>query len=92
MDLNFIQQAETNVLVRNALPGLIKIIRDVGAKPVITGIETQNQLDIAIESGGTLFQGYFLAKPVTAKELQPSSLFKRAVSITNGNRNVHTAA
>jgi len=62
---------------------LVKTIQDIGAKPIITGIETQNQLDIAIESGGTLFQGYFLAKPVTAKELQPSSLFKRAASIVN---------
>ena len=83
LDLNLIQEAETNQRVRNALPGLIKIIRDIGAKPIITGIETQNQLDIAIESGGTLFQGYFLAKPVTAKELQPSSLFKRSASIVN---------
>ena len=66
--------------MRKALPGLIKIIRDLGAKTVITGIETQTQLDIAIESGGTLFQGYFLAKPVTAKELQPSALFKRPLS------------
>ena len=65
------------------MPGLIKIIKDLGAKPIITGIETQAQLDIAIESGSTLFQGYFLAKPVTAKELQPSALFKRKVSTVN---------
>ena len=80
LDLSLIQQAESNERVRNALPGLIKIIKDLSSKPVITGIETQNQLDIAIESGGTLFQGNFLAKPVTAKELQPSAIFKRRVS------------
>jgi EAL domain-containing protein (putative c-di-GMP-specific phosphodiesterase class I) len=83
LDLNLIQQAETDKRVRSALPGLIKIITDLGAKPIVTGIETQAQLDIALESGSSLFQGYFLAKPVTAKELQPSALFKRSVSAVN---------
>ncbi len=77
LDLHLIQNAESNERVRKLLPGLVKMIRDLGAKPVITGIETQAQLDIAIETGSTLFQGFFLAKPVTAKELQPSALFKR---------------
>lgn len=77
LDLNLIQKAERNERVRKILPGLIQMIKDIGAKPIITGIETQVQLDIAMETGSTLFQGYFLAKPVTAKELQPSALFKR---------------
>lgn len=77
LDLHLIQNAQSNERVRKLLPGLVKMIRDLGAKPVITGIETQAQLDIAIETGSTLFQGFFLAKPVTAKELQPSALFKR---------------
>jgi EAL domain-containing protein (putative c-di-GMP-specific phosphodiesterase class I) len=83
LDLNLIQQAETDKRVRSALPGLIKIIKDLGAIPIVNGIETQAQLDIALESGSSLFQGYFLAKPVTAKELQPSALFKRSVSAVN---------
>lgn len=88
LDLNLIQKAENNERVRKVLPGLIKMIQDIGAKPVITGIETQTQLDIAIETGSTLFQGYFLAKPVTAKELQPSALFKRHATKSN----IRTAA
>ncbi|MDP1767100.1 MAG: EAL domain-containing protein [Methylotenera sp.] len=83
LDLNLIQKADNNERVRKILPGLIKMIQDIGAKPVITGIETQNQLDIAIETGSTLFQGFFLAKPVTAKELQPSALFKRHATKSN---------
>jgi len=76
LDLSIIQEAEHNIKVRKALPSLISLIRDLGAKPIIEGIETQNQLDIAVQAGGTLLQGYFLGKPVTAKELQPSTLFK----------------
>lgn len=76
LDLSIIQEAEHNLRVRKALPSLISLIRDLGAKPIIEGIETQSQLDIAVQAGGTLLQGYFLGKPVTAKELQPTSLFK----------------
>jgi EAL domain-containing protein (putative c-di-GMP-specific phosphodiesterase class I) len=83
LDLNLIQKAESNERVRKILPGLVKMIQGLGAQAVITGIETQTQLNIAIETGSTLFQGYFLAKPVTAKELQPSALFKRTAVKTN---------
>jgi EAL domain-containing protein (putative c-di-GMP-specific phosphodiesterase class I) len=76
LDLSLIKEAESNIKVRKVLSGLINIIRDLGAKPIVEGIETQSQLDIAIQAGATLLQGYFLGKPVTAKELQPSSLFK----------------
>jgi EAL domain-containing protein (putative c-di-GMP-specific phosphodiesterase class I) len=80
-DLSVIQQAESNDRVHKALSSLIKIVRDLGAQPVVTGIETQAQLDIAIETGSTLLQGFFLGKPVTAKELQPSRTFKRTIRV-----------
>ena len=81
LDVGLIHEAESNERVRKALPNLLRLIQDLGAKPIIEGIETQAQLDIALEAGGTLLQGYFLGKPVTAKELQPSSLFKSANKI-----------
>ncbi|MDD2933869.1 MAG: EAL domain-containing protein [Methylotenera sp.] len=76
LDLNLIQKAEQNDRVRKLLPGLIKMIKDLGAQPIITGIETQVQLNIALEAGSNLVQGYFLAKPVTAKELRAASFLK----------------
>lgn len=79
LDLSLIQQAEHTPRLQKLLPGLIKIIKDLDAKPVVTGIETQAHLDIAIEAGATLVQGYFLAKPATAKVLQISqSVLPRA--------------
>lgn len=83
LDTNLIQQAENNRRIRKALPGLIKVLHDLDAQPIINGIETQVQLNIAIESGASLFQGNFLGKPVAAKELQPSQLFKAAVPVAN---------
>jgi EAL domain-containing protein (putative c-di-GMP-specific phosphodiesterase class I) len=80
LDANLIQAAENNSRVRKILAGLIKIIEDLDAKPVITGIETQIQLDIALEIGSSLFQGYFLAKPETAKKLQSSQTYHKPTS------------
>ncbi|MEO6118378.1 MAG: EAL domain-containing protein [Methylotenera sp.] len=88
LDTSLIQKAESNERLHKVLPGLLKLIKDLGAQAVITGIETQSQLDIAIESGGTLLQGSFLGKAVAAKELQQSQLFKTSVS----NRNIKEAA
>ncbi|HEY8118926.1 MAG TPA: EAL domain-containing protein [Methylophilaceae bacterium] len=81
LDLGIIQQAEHDARVRKVLPSLVNIIRDLGAQPVIEGIETQTQLDIAIQSGSTLLQGFLLGKPVTAKELQPARVFKPTISL-----------
>jgi EAL domain-containing protein (putative c-di-GMP-specific phosphodiesterase class I) len=76
LDKTVVQQAETNPKLRKALRHLIGMIRDLGAQPVIQGIETQTQLDIAIETGSTLLQGYLLGKPVTVRQLQPTKVFK----------------
>lgn len=81
LDLSIIQEAERNARVRRILPRLVDIIRDLGAQPVIEGIETQIQLDMAIEAGSTLLQGYFLGKPVTTKELQPSKIIKPTIRV-----------
>ncbi|CAG0954215.1 putative cyclic di-GMP phosphodiesterase PdeG [Methylophilaceae bacterium] len=81
LDSGIVQEAELNPKLRKALPKLVDVIRDLGAQPVIQGIETQTQFDIAIESGSTLLQGYFLGKPVTAKELRPSKVFKPTIRV-----------
>lgn len=88
LDTNLIQQAENNDRIRKSLSGLVKVIKDLDAQPVINGIETQVQLNIAIESGATLFQGDFLGKPVAAKELQSSDFFKEKAPTPN----LHVAA
>ncbi|MCB4811101.1 EAL domain-containing protein [Methylovorus menthalis] len=81
LDIQLIQEAERNPRVRKIIPKLLGIISDLGAQPVIQGIETQIQFDIAIESGASLLQGYFLGKPVTAKELQAVSVFKPSIRV-----------
>ena len=77
LDPTIIKKAEENDQLKNILPGLIKMIRDIGGEAIVTGIENQKQLEIAIETGATLLQGPFLGEAVSAKELQPSNIFSR---------------
>ena len=77
LDPTIIKKAEENDQLKNILPGLIKMIRDIGGEAIVTGIEKQKQLEIAIETGATLLQGPFLGEAVSAKELQPSNIFSR---------------
>ena len=77
LDPTIIKKAEENDQLKNILPGLIKMIRDIGGEAIVTGIEKQKQLDIAIETGATLLPGPFLGEAVSAKELQPSNIFSR---------------
>ena len=80
LDASLIQQAETNDHLYKILPNLIDGIKALNARPVIAGVETQSQLNIAVESGAKLLQGNFLGKAVAAKELQNTDLFKTSVN------------
>lgn len=77
LDPQLISKAESNLKVKQILPGLIKIIQDIGGEAIITGIENQAQLDIAIETGAKILQGPFLGEAVSAKDLQPNKLFSK---------------
>lgn len=76
LDSSLIQQAQTHNDLYKVLPSLINVTKELGARAVVTGIESQAQLNIAVESGATLLQGNFLGQAVAAKELQKTDLFK----------------
>ena len=66
LDISLIQEAETNAKVRRMLPKLLEIIQELGARPVVKGIENENQRKIAIDAGALLLQGFLLGKPAPA--------------------------
>lgn len=80
LDSGLIQQAETNSHLYKIFPSLIEGIKALDARAVVTGVETQSQLNIAVESGATLLQGNFLGGAVAAKELQKTDLFKTSAN------------
>lgn len=81
LDHTLIQAAATNVRAKVTLLRLVDLIRDLEAQPVIQGIETQPQLELAIESGSTLLQGNLLGLPTTARELhlRPPRILKPTI-------------
>ena len=83
LDHTLIHAAATNAKARIALLRLVDLIRGLEAQPVIQGIETQPQLELAIESGSTLLQGNLLGQPVTAKELhlRPPRILKPTIQV-----------
>ncbi|QPK62712.1 EAL domain-containing protein [Methylomonas sp. LL1] len=66
LDLTIIKQAQRDTKLRRALPKLIDVIHALGAQTIIEGIENEIQLDIALDAGAKLLQGYYLGRPAAA--------------------------
>ena len=55
-DRSIIVQAETNLIVRKALPSMVGLIQELGCIALMEGIETEKQALIAIDSNVDLVQ------------------------------------
>jgi EAL domain-containing protein (putative c-di-GMP-specific phosphodiesterase class I) len=66
LDAELIKRAQFNPKTRRVLPKLIELIRELEAQPVVKGIENEIQFNIALASGATLLQGYYLGRPASA--------------------------
>lgn len=77
LDNSLIQDAERHPHVKKILPHLVDIINTLGTRTIIKGIETQAQLDIAVEAENTLLQGNYLGHPTSATDLSTSNLIPR---------------
>jgi len=80
-DRSLIQQAQRDSKFRRALPKLIDVVQAFGAQTVIQGIENEIQLDIALDAGAKLLQGYYLGRPAPTKEWheQPKPFYDNAL-------------
>ncbi|MGR8931951.1 MAG: EAL domain-containing protein [Gammaproteobacteria bacterium] len=82
-DVNLIKQAERDRKLRQALPKLIDMVQAFNAQTIVQGIENEIQLDIALEAGAKLLQGFYLGRPASAKNCTASpttSVNKRLMS------------
>lgn len=66
-DVSLIKQAERDSKLRRALPKLIDVVQAFGAQSIIEGIENEIQLDIALDAGAKLLQGYYLGRPAASR-------------------------
>lgn len=82
-DPSFIQNAEQQPRLKTALKNLSNLIKDLNAQPIITGVETQAQLDIAIQANISLIQGDFLGQAGSVSQLQSSDLIQNRWRASN---------
>lgn len=75
LDRSLIVEAEYSPRAQRTLPSLVAMIHEAGSIVLQEGIETVEQLSIALNSGVDLLQGYGLAKPAL---LEPTETFNHA--------------
>ena len=68
IDRSFVDKACSVIKDQQLLHGMLLLSEQMGIFSVAEGIETQEQLDLLVDKGCRLGQGYLLAKPMPAKE------------------------
>ena len=71
IDRELLLQAQSNPRARKVLPKIVEIIHDLGAAVVCEGIETPEQLELAMGADVDSLQGYLFARP--DRDLSPAS-------------------
>lgn len=71
-DRSLVKLAGEAKSARSALNNLVRLVQDIGGKVIVQGIETENQLNIAIDSGADYLQGFLLGRPETMSALLQS--------------------
>jgi EAL domain-containing protein (putative c-di-GMP-specific phosphodiesterase class I) len=69
---HLVHGARKNGQLLRIFQGMVALIRELGAKSIIDGIENEALLGIALESGASLGQGAFLGEPHSARFLRSS--------------------
>ncbi|WP_240224686.1 EAL domain-containing protein [Rheinheimera hassiensis] len=87
LDMSIIQGAEHCNRHRALLNASVRLIHEMGAKVVIEGIETAQQLNLARISGADMLQGFFISKPdvylpPTGEQLQKPACSHRPILVS----------
>lgn len=64
LDMSLIRDLDKQPKKRRVVAAIATLCRELGGKVVAEGVETEAELNVLIESGIDLIQGYLLAKPV----------------------------
>ncbi|MBT8411937.1 MAG: bifunctional diguanylate cyclase/phosphodiesterase, partial [Octadecabacter sp.] len=63
IDKQFVHEAAQSHRGMDIFQSVVDLTRRIGAKSVVEGIETEDHLTLARQSGADLLQGYFLGRP-----------------------------
>ena len=75
LDRSMLIHAEHHNKARGVLKGLVSLLRQSGCLVLIEGVETEKQVEIALDADADMFQGFYFAKPsvslATNKRMTP---------------------
>lgn len=63
IDRSVLADAVGDVKAREALPGIVKLLHDAGARVAAEGIESAAEALVAVTSGADYLQGFYFARP-----------------------------
>ncbi len=75
---SFVKQCVTEPKVRVILSSLQSLARGLGVQTIVEGVETREQFETLKTMGFDALQGYYLARPMAAKEIPSLFLAGRA--------------
>ncbi len=81
VDRSFVVAAAAREQDASLLEGVLDLARRLDMRTVVEGVETPEQLDLAIRLGATVIQGYLLARPAAAADLH-DELVRRSFAMT----------
>lgn len=81
IDRSFCQNVPDNAKASAILTALIGMINELDLEVVVEGVETQAQLDLLLNLGAPIIQGYFYSQPVSPEECV--SIFDQYCTTTN---------
>ena len=66
LDRTLLRDTEQNAKARRVLAKLIELVQEIGATPIVQGVETESQKQIALDAGASILQGFYLGTPESA--------------------------
>lgn len=69
IDQSFVMGIETDSNCRTIVKSAISLARDMQLDVIAEGVETKEQVDFLLNNGCFIFQGYYYARPMPAKEM-----------------------
>jgi EAL domain-containing protein (putative c-di-GMP-specific phosphodiesterase class I) len=89
VDRGFVHQASHTRSLRTILEASLRLAQELGLRTVAEGVEERADWDLLCESGCDMVQGFFVAKPMPADEVDAWVAkweSRRATLITVPNR------
>ena len=72
IDMTFLYQTKDAMKAQKILQMIINLSSQIGIRSITEGVETEDQLNMLVQMGCALFQGYYFAKPMPVKEFEES--------------------